>query len=335
MHTLDDLRKRFRQVGGGLTVVSALMTGVFGWSMGSNVVMAAVLAAGLMCATFASAYVWPFVAAAYRDRAWSTFAFLAAFGILCTGTDLSTNFGSIAWQRTADVDTALKQDAVHDARGDAVSEDKTALAEARQSLDQLKLANPWATTTTASALRAELPAIEEAIKQEAARVKCGPKCLALKEKKSGIEAKIATAESMNGTAIRIADLEKRLESRREVAVTTKKGESATRDMNLNLASMFTLSLQPTEAAQHWTNKGVAWLVAGFFAFGAMGCNFVGFGIPGGRRREEDASEPVESPPAPTQARQNVVQKHKRPWREIFEQECADRGVRLRSPAMAT
>jgi len=312
MHTLDDLRMRFRQVGGGLTVVSALMTGVFGWSMGSNVLMAAVLAGGLMCATFASAYVWPFVAAAYRDRTWSTFAFLCAFGVLCTGTDLSTNFGSIAWQRTADVDTALKQDAIHDARADAVTEDKDALASAKETLRQLKLANPWAETVTAEALRAPLPPIEAALKREAnncGRRKCatpdegkGPAWQILANQKAEIEGKIATAEERNSIAIRIADLEKRLGERREVAVTAKKGESATRDMNLNLASMFTLSLQPTEAAQHWTNKGVAWLVAGFFAFGAMGCNFVGFGVPGSRKTSPHGRPEAFTEPAPTQTR---------------------------------
>jgi hypothetical protein len=52
--------------------------------------------------------------------------------------------------------------------------------------------------------------------------------------------------------------------------------------------MFTLSLQPTEAAQHWTDKGIAWLVAAFFSFGAMGCNFLGWT---GRRREESDEVP--------------------------------------------
>lgn len=312
---LDDLRKRFRQVGGGLTVVSALMTGVFGWTMGSNWIMGLILAVGLMCATFASAYVWPFVAAAYRDRTWGTFAFLTAFAILCTGTDLSTNFGSIAWQRTADVDTALKQDVVHGDRRDAVEEGKTNLALWRKQLADLEAANAWAPTVTASALRAELPALEEAISQESKRVRCGPKCLALKEKKAGIESRIAIAEERTSLTAKIEATKRVVDGAREVAATTKKGESATRDMNLNLASMFTLSLAPTEAAQHWTNKGIAWLVAAFFAFGAMGCNFVGFGIPG-QRKDHETKGATEAQPAPTQ-----MTKMRSSVRDAYERHC--------------
>lgn len=282
MHTLDDLRVRFRQVGGGLTVVSALMTGVFGWSMGSNLVMSAILAAGLMCATFASAYAWPFVAAAYRDKHWGTFAFLAAFAVLCTGTDLSTNFGSIAWQRTADVDTALKQDVVHDERTEALTEGKTNLALWRAQYDKLVAEQPWVGAVNAEALRAQLASANLAIELEAKRGGCKAKCLVRTKERDDIATKIALAEEKADLTKKIEATKRVIDSAREVAVTTKKGESATRDMNLNLASMFTLSLAPTAEAQHWTNKGVAWLVAAFFAFGAMGCNFVGFGVPGRR-----------------------------------------------------
>lgn len=323
MHdSLDTLRKRFREIGGGLTVVSALMTGVFGWSMGSNVVMSLILAGGLMCATFASAYVWPFVASAYQSRQWGTFAFLAAFAVLCTGTDLSTNFGSIAWQRSADVDAATKQDVVHDERGEALKEGKTNLALWQKQLAALEAANAWAPTVTATALRAELPAMDEAVRQEEKRGGCGPKCLALKEKKASIESRIAIAEERTSLRDKIEATKRVVDGAREVAVTTKKGESATRDMNLNLASMFTLSLQPTEAAQHWTNKGVAWLVAAFFAFGAMGCNFVGWGVP--RRHEtEPQGRPEASQPAPTQTRVAVKQPS---ILEAYRQHCRSYGV---------
>ena len=323
MHdSLEPLRKTFRQVGGGLTVVSALMTGVFGWSMGSNVIMSAVLAAGLMCATFASAYVWPFVAAAFQRKEWISCSLLAAFAMLCTGTDLSTNFGSIAWQRTADVDTALKQDVVHDERTEALTEGKTSLALWQKQLKELEAAHAWAPTVTATALRAELPAVEEAISQESKRVRCGPKCLVLKEKKAGIESRIAIAEERISLVSKIEAAKRVVDGAREVAVTTKKGESATRDMNMNLASMFTLSLAPTEAAQHWTNKGIAWLVAAFFAFGAMGCNYVGWGMPARREDETQGRSEVASQPAPTQMRKIAGSD----FRELYNRHCRAQGV---------
>ena len=46
----------------------------------------------------------------------------------------------------------------------------------------LKDANPWITSVSADGLKAQEPALEEAIAQETRRGGCGPKCLALKQK---------------------------------------------------------------------------------------------------------------------------------------------------------
>lgn len=288
MHTLDDLRARFRQVGFGLTIVSAIMTGVFGWTLGSNWALSSILALGLMCATFASAYVWPFVAEAWQRQAWVSAGVLTAFGILVTGTDLTTNFGAVSWQRTSDIETAAVQNVKFDDRRDAVSEGKASLELWSKRLTELEAAHGWTATVTATALRADLPAVDEAIAQESRRGGCGPKCLALKERKAAIEGRIALAEEKADLTSKIEATKRILAERRDTAAETKKGESAALLQNTALASIFTLSLQPTAAAQHWTDKGVAWLVAAFFAFGAMGCNFVGFGIPG--RRLEQAAD---------------------------------------------
>lgn len=285
MDTLYPVRKMFRRLGLGLTVCSAALTGLFGLTMSHHWFLALLVAAGLMCASVASAYVWPFVSEAVHGRHWFAAGLLASFGMLVTTTDLTTNFGSIAWQRTTDIQVAAVQNTKFDDRRDAVSEGRASLEMWTKRLAALQTEHAWTATVTATALRAEIPAIDEAIAQESRRVRCGPKCLALKEKKASIESRIALAEERADLTKKIEATKAVLASHREKAADTKKADSAALMQNLSLASMFTMSLQPTEAAQHWTDKGVAWLVAAFFSFGAMGCNFLGWSHKG--RREEE------------------------------------------------
>lgn len=285
MDTLHPIRKMFRRLGLGLTVCSAALTGLFGLTMSHNALLALLVAAGLMCASVASAYVWPFVSEAIHGRRWISAGALAAFGLLVTTTDLTTNFGSIAWQRTTDIQTAAVQNTKYDDKRDMISEGRASLEMWQKRLAALQTEHAWTATVTATALRAEIPALDEAIAQESRRVRCGPKCLALKEKKADVERRIALAEEKADLTKKIESTKAVLANHRERAAETKKADSAALMQNLSLASMFTLSLQPTEAAQHWTDKGVAWLVAAFFSFGAMGCNFLGWSHKG--RKEDD------------------------------------------------
>lgn len=326
---LTPLRQQFRRVGLVLTIVSAVLTAAFGYTLGSNIVMALLLALGLAAATFASAYVWPFIADAWR-RPGPSAALLTAFGILVTGTDLATNFGSVSWQRTTEIQSAAVQNIKFDDRRDAVSEGKASLELWTKRLQALEAEHAWTATVTATALRAELPAIEEAIRQEAARVKCGPKCLALKEKKAALEMRIALAEEKADLTKKIEATKRLLAERRDVAAETKKAESAGLLQNTALASMFTLSLAPSTEAQHWTDKGVSWLVAAFFAFGAMGCNWVGW-TAGARRRDDfpQGRPEAHSEPAPTLSSPiapRTEQAPRRKWRDIYAAQCHTIGI---------
>lgn len=214
--------------------------------------------------------------------------------------------GYTAGLRGENVSAARVQNASYTDARSAIDEDKDALTKAKADIERLRAANPWAATVTADALRAQIPAIDEAIKQEAARVKCGTKCLALKEKKAGIESRIAIAEESNGIALRIAELEKRLAGRRDEGKKTAFVQSAVVEQNMFLAKAVALvrdgSLQPDatlqEGAQQSVNLAMAIAGTGLPAFALF--------LAGLYRREEDALETVSRTPATVAAPKTPV-----------------------------
>jgi len=273
---LDPLRMHFRRLGLGLTIVSAALTGLFGLTMASNYVLAVLLALGLIGATIASAYVWPFVADAWRSRSYVAAGLLTAFGVLVTTTDATTNFGSLSWQRGGNISDAKVSEIKYDDSRAKVTENRANLELWKGHLAKLEGENAWIATVTADALRANLAASDEAIRQESKRGGCGPKCLKLKETKAELEKNIALAEQKADLTKKIEATQALVDKYREESATVEKVESGAQLQNVALASMFTISLDPSEAAQHWTDKGVTWLVALFLTFGAMGCNFIGW-----------------------------------------------------------
>lgn len=60
----------------------------------------------------------------------------------------------------------------------------------------LKDSNPWITTVSADGLKAQSPALEEAISQETRRGGCGPKCLVLKKQLADVMERAGKAEEL-------------------------------------------------------------------------------------------------------------------------------------------
>jgi len=294
-------RKAFRWVALVLALVSALMTFKFGIHQSSDPIISWALAIGLPGAAFASAYAWPMISEEVRRVGWRASAIPLAIGVLVTGTDITTNFGSIAWQRLTNVsDSNIKNIRYDDARTSI--KDNTALrAEFKTSRALLVERNEWAGTVTAVSLRGQLPAIDEKIKQEAANIRCGPLCLRYKQQRAALMDKIGKVEKIENLDKRIAAIDRVLAGMRSKSATLEKPVSAIDSQNVSLASMVSLSREPTENAKHWTDKGVAWLIAAFFTFGAMGCNYFGFGS-----RSPDPEPNREGTPADSTNWQNIL-----------------------------
>jgi hypothetical protein len=220
-------------------------------------------------------------------------AALAAFGVLVTTTDLTTNFGSIAWQRGTNIEESkISTVRFDDSRADVDElQEKKKFFERR--LADLEATSGWTAGKPSAAYDGEIEAARMAVEIEAKRGGCKSRCLARKQELAELEANRATALAHEKDAEMLAATIAGLQKTRAASAQVEKVESAAALQNVSLASMFTLSRTPTEDAQHWTDKGVAWLVAAFFSFGAMGCNWIGWGTPSGgggsSRRREDST----------------------------------------------
>lgn len=245
--------------------------------------------------------------AAYRQFTEGRKGAATAIAVVCAPLfliEFYSHAGYTAGQRGVNMGEARVQNATYTGSQKAVSEDEAALEREQSALSQLKLAHPWAATVTAASLRAEVPAMDEALRQEERRGGCGPKCLALKQKKAELEGRIATAEAHNGIAIRIANLEKRLGERRTTAATTEYKHSSVDYMNGFLARAVALVGGQEEASSGLEKRAdlsanVAMALAGT---GLPGLAIFIAGLYRTRRREEDHSSPAQTSYKPVAVR---------------------------------
>jgi len=209
--------------------------------------------------------------------------------VLFGAIELTSHLGYTSSSRAMNTGEAKVMNATYTGAQNAVSEDQEALKTAKDSLAQLKLAHPWAATVTADALRAQLPPIDVSLKREAnncGRRKCatpdegkGPAWQILAKQKADLEERIAIAESRNGIAIRIADLEKRLAERRSAAAGTEFKHSAVANSTAfigNIVRVVTGEAEPSRVVQEraelvWTIlQSVGFSLAAMFCFWMAG-----------------------------------------------------------------
>lgn len=297
MHGLtnDTNRKILLYLGATMIAVGCLMTFMFGLSMSP------LHAVGLAGLTIAAGVMWGPIDE-IDGNGWRKMAgFLRVVGVFFIVAELFSHLGYTVGNRIQDVEQTGVQNASYTSVQKSIAEDEGALVAARKERDDLKEANPWVGTVSADALRAQIPAMDEAVRQEERRGGCGPKCLALKEKKAAVEAKIATAENGNGVAIRIAALEKRLEGRRSKGEATEFKSSFVLNQTKFVSQLATLSLEPSKAALTWGQIGIAFVLALVTTFlGPVCWRLATMDKP--RIRSTETNGRPEAQPAPTQSR---------------------------------
>lgn len=253
--------------------------------------------------------------ASYRQFSEGRKGAAIAIAVVCAPLfliEFYSHAGYTAGQRGVNMGEAKVQNATYTGSQKAVSEDEAALKREQETLAQLRLANPWATTVTADSLRAQLEPIEVAMKREAnncGKRKCsrpdegkGPAWQILAKQKADLEGRIAIAEQNNGIAIRIADLEKRLGERRTVAATTEYKHSSVDYMNGFLARAVALVRGDDEASKGLEQRAdlsanVAMALAGT---GLPGLAIFIAGLYRTRRRDDFTLTSTEPKPQPTQ-----------------------------------
>lgn len=278
-------------------VAAAAMSFLFGWQV------SAMHALFLACLSVITAF-GP--EAAYRmfDTGKRRVGFaIAAICVPLFAIELYSHAGYTAGLRGLNVSEARVQNTRYDHAQAAAKDDSANVSMWREQKAKLEAerealitAKPWAATVTAAGLRAELPAIDEAIRQEAGRVRCAGKCLALQQKKAEIEARIGSIEALDGVRASIADLDKRLEAtqrildgKRVAAAKVEHKSSAVSHQNAFLSRAAAMvhdgSLTPSEMVEEVAQQSVAMSMAVAGTFLPAFALFVAglFRISGGRQ----------------------------------------------------
>lgn len=176
-----------------------------------------------------------------------------------------THAGYTAGLRGSNVETAQVQNMRHDGAQKTAGENAALLASFKAQLIKFRSENEWTTVASADALRKELSSHDLAIKLEGDRKGCRTKCLALMEKKAGVEAKIATIEKGNDLVKKIDAMQLVVDKKRDVAATVEHKSSAVEHQNKFLAKSVAMvsagNLNPTEfmteGAQQTVNLAMA------------------------------------------------------------------------------
>lgn len=291
------LRRNFRWIGLTLTVGCGALTAMFGLSMAKSMLVSGILVAVLIAADLGNAYVWPFVLRRLKERNYGDAGFAAAIGMVSTIVCLLTAFGSVSHLFNENVQTAKVQNIKFDDVGAIIAKEEDNERIYTSRINELSKANGgWVTTTTADALRAKLPSLELAIRQEEARGGCKALCLQRTKERDDINEKIGTLEALSKTEAMLKATREALAKYRDKRGVTEKGESAALDQMSQVASFVTVSLEPTDFAKQWTGKGIAWVLTFFIVFGALGFNTLGFA--GEKNDDEEVPPAAKRPAAP-------------------------------------
>ncbi len=177
-------------------------------------------------------------------------------------------------------------------------------------------ANPWMTTTTAEALRGQVPELDERIAREIAGGRggrgkgCKTECEKLKDEKARILSQIAAIEKLDATTEKLTKLAGQIEATKKVLDGARKtADTAEHRDSLNLAvAKVTAQIvsiargtAPAEAinADEVSIRYATLGSAGLGSFALLVLAPVGLFLAGRRRRPEDSDESTIIAPAPS------------------------------------
>jgi len=313
MDTLDNFRTQAKYGAVVLSIASAILTFAFGLYTNTNVWLALTCAIALVVCSVGSDYIWLFVADAWKAGRKTLVGSLLAGAVLFTGVNLLTNLGSVGWQRDSANQTAkLNTVSYEDTRKEI--EDATALRKILLS-ERARLIQErgWTAHVPAESFNGRIEAQKMALSQEAARGGCKAKCLAEREKLATLEADKATSLEIEKKDKQLEAIDKKLGTLNAKSDGKKPEVSAAKSQSNFFAGLVTVSLDPSETAEQWTNKAIAILIAVFLVFGPQVLSFIAH-RPGGRREDKAFAPPAPAapvapfvpyqPPAPVVSRES-------------------------------
>lgn len=253
-----------------LTATSLWLTGCFGLSISVGMML------GLGVIAFMSAYLPAVLVELSSTPYRNVFRAGIAVAAIVTVIDITTNVSTGGTHKTSDVVQAKVQNIKFEDKRDAVASAKEEIALYEKLISDLTNQNPWTTSVSADGLRGQIQPMEEAIRQEARRGGCGPKCLALKQELAELHNRIAIAEKLDEHTRKLQAARNALSKAIAQAESVEQDVSAVASQNFRLASLFTLSRDPDEGAQHWVDQWLTVLFGVGITFAAQFFNVLGW-----------------------------------------------------------
>lgn len=253
-----------------LTLTSLWLTACFGLSISIGMML------GLGVIAFMSAYLPAVLVELSSTPYRNVFRAGIAVAAIVTVIDITTNVSTGGTHKTSDVVQAKVHNIKFEDKRDAVASAKEEIALYEKLISDLTNQNPWTTSVSADGLRGQIQPMEEAIRQEARRGGCGPKCLALKQELAELHNRIAIAEKLDEHTRKLQAARNALSNAIAQAESVEQDVSAVATQNFRLASLFTLSRDPDEGAQHWVDQWLTVLFGVGITFAAQFFNVLGW-----------------------------------------------------------
>lgn len=274
---LQRLSKRLGYLFGG---IAASMTFTAGWQLGGDSLLASLLiATGLAAVTVLVAILLTFADFAWHSGHRILAGALGLFWAVCLVTEYGSHVMFTVGHRASNEQAANVQDAVYSNAQKGVAENEALLASFRDRLDKLQAANPWSAAVTADALRAKLAAMEgdKVFKRSKACANVTlPESRTFCDKRAELQGQIAIAEESTDLTKQIEATKKVLDDARTKAAATTKGDSLALTQSQMVASLATVSLDPSSAAVRWAGYGIGAFVSLVFSFAAATCIMLAF-----------------------------------------------------------
>lgn len=272
MHSssFDDLIPHMRRAGLFATTLAAVITAMFGWQLGENIVASFCLAGLLALCTFIVGYS---LVAAYhawkRDMKGVSVAATALFAV-AVAVEFLSHTGFTAANRDATIQQATFQTTGYD-------DSRRNIANLEAELARLEAKHDWQKSyMPVDAYDDKIRNAEEKAAYEEARGGCKRRCMAAKEEAATLKAERAIAQDRVTVQEEIRMAKADLKAARETASLKPAGHAAGASQGMILAAAVTANEKPSESAQFWTGVGISALLA-LFAICAGGLlNFIAY-----------------------------------------------------------
>lgn len=285
-NSFDELIPHMRRAGFVATSLAAVITAMFGWQLGENVVASVCLAGLLALCTFIVGYALVAAYHAYKRGMPGVSAAACGLFAVAVAVEFLSHTGFNAANRDATIQQATFETTGYQDTRKNISNLEADLARLEAKHDWQKAYEP------AEAYDDKIRVAEEKATYEESRGGCKKRCLALKQEAASLKAERAIAQDRVAVKEEIKLAKAELKAAREEAGHKTVGHAAGASQGAIIAAVASQNEKPSASAQFWTGVGISALLA-LFAICAGGLlNFIAYAFEPAVKAVQEVAERV-------------------------------------------